>query len=914
VLGEVNRSVEELSRCPAELSACADTVSGRISGVVSAIQSYDITRQQTEHVREALAEIAVTMKASGDEVLPGNTTAALRVQLCQLENIHAAMAAWTTRIDECLESIGTVSQARLERVAPMVLVQEELLSGRLRQIEAIERESAIDNSEAAEALSDLSGLVALAGEHAGIARTTRDRLQVLSFNSIIEARNLGSKADVMLEISRNVARIASDWGVMAEKSGEIRAELQQKMNETHGAIDSLKQEREQAAPNACSEIDSALGDLRTAARCSAGYAAEMAPWTAGLHEHIEAARAISRSIRDMTAEIARSTEQVGEFRQSLMDAGCEGECDLAMLEEQYSRAYTTEIERTIMRSALYGQQEPAEAKAAPKTEANFGALPEWRIRFAPGPDMLRNGSDPLLLIKELAGLGKLKVEASLVAVPPFAELEPQRCYVSWDMTLSTASGADAIRDVFIFVQDNCELSVEPVSPRACEPEPAAPALCAADMTAAALAKERNPQGGRRAYDKPDSAASLRVPAVKLDVLVDLVGELVTVQARLSQLAAERDDAEVSSVAEEVERLASALRENSMNMRMLPIRSTFERFRRLVHDLARDLGKNVELTIEGADTELDKTVIEQLGDPLMHLIRNSMDHGIEAPDARTAQGKRATARIHLAARHAGASVLISVSDDSRGIDSEAVRKRAVERGLTSQDASLTEAEIFEFIFEPGFSTARAVSDVSGRGVGMDVVRKSVDMLRGSIEVASQRGSGTTVTLRLPLTLAIIDGLLVTVAQASFVLPLANTLECIELKESDAEESGGKHIVSVRGEIVPYIRLREYLNLPAARPAIEQIMLVETEGPLRAGGGPGAGQLPDGHQVIGPLFSRRADCFRRHDPRQWHGGPHSRRAAAGAGSHPGHNPELPRAVAHAAARHPTPGSAQARESLA
>ena len=296
--------------------------------------------------------------------------------------------------------------------------------------------------------------------------------------------------------------------------------------------------------------------------------------------------------------------------------------------------------------------------------------------------------------------------------------------------------------MFIFVQDQCDLSIDLLTPkaygnRAAVPQSAAASDCVADLTAAALSRARSPQGGRRAYDKPDAASSIRVPAGKLDSLVDLVGELVTVQARLSEMAAGRDDPEVAAVAEEIERLSAALRENSMNMRMLPIRSTFERFRRLVHDLARDLGKNVELSIEGADTELDKTVIEQLGDPLMHLIRNSMDHGIEPPDVRIAQGKDATARIHLAARHAGASVLISVSDDGRGIDRKAVRRRAIERKLTSEDAEPTDAEIFDFIFQPGFSTAARVTDVSGRGVGMDVVRKHLDMLRGSIDVAVGR---------------------------------------------------------------------------------------------------------------------------------------------------------------------------------
>jgi two-component system chemotaxis sensor kinase CheA len=283
---------------------------------------------------------------------------------------------------------------------------------------------------------------------------------------------------------------------------------------------------------------------------------------------------------------------------------------------------------------------------------------------------------------------------------------------------------------------------------------------------------------------------------------------------------------VAAVAEEIERLTSALRENSMSIRMLPIRATFEKFRRLVHDLARDLCKDVELTIEGAETELDKTVIDQLGDPLMHLIRNSMDHGIEPPDERLRRGKATTAKIQLAARHAGASVLISVSDDGRGIDAEAVRARAVERGLVVSDAVLSKTEINALIFQPGFSTARKVTDVSGRGVGMDVVRQRVDGLRGTIEVDSEFGAGTSVVLRLPLTLAIIDGLLVSVGEARFVLPLAATLECIELTRADVERTHGRHVVNVRDEVIPYIRLREQFRIGDEELEREQIMVVET----------------------------------------------------------------------------------------
>ena len=462
-----------------------------------------------------------------------------------------------------------------------------------------------------------------------------------------------------------------------------------------------------------------------------------------------------------------------------------------------------------------------EPKQAPPVEVN-GIACDWRIRFAPGPELMLNGADPLLLLRELAQLGNLRVTASMAAVPPFCELEPERCYVSWEMVLTTAAGRDAIRDVFIFVEDLCELTIEPAS----SPAPSATSPTA-DATAMALAEHRALSGGRRTYDKADNTSSLRVPAEKLDQFVDLVGELVTVQARLSEIAARHDDPEITEVSEEIERLTSSLRENSMNIRMTPIRATFEKFRRLVHDLARDLNKDVELTIEGADTELDKTVIDRLSDPLMHLIRNSMDHGIEAADVRAAAGKRSTANIRLSARHAGASVLIAVSDDGGGIDAEAVRNRAIEKGLVSANEQLSEGEIYALLFEPGFSTAKQVTDISGRGVGMDVVRQSVESLRGTIDVASKHGQGTSVTLRLPLTLAIIDGLLVKIGDGNFVMPLASTLECIELTREDITKANGKHVAEVRGEILPYIRLREYFNIRSERPEIEQIMVVETE---------------------------------------------------------------------------------------
>lgn len=449
-----------------------------------------------------------------------------------------------------------------------------------------------------------------------------------------------------------------------------------------------------------------------------------------------------------------------------------------------------------------------ESATTQKSASNEAAV-EWEIQFAPGPEFLLNGANPFLLFTELSELGELRARALMDTLPPLSEIDPERCYVRWELSLKTKASEEAIRDVFIFVEDNCELTIAP-----------------AKVRHAAAEKKGKSGGGIRANEKQEKTSSLRVPAEKLDQFVDLVGELVTVQARLSEMATRRDDPEISAVSEEVERLTSALRENSMNIRMTPIRGTFEKFRRLVHDLARELGKDVELTIEGAETELDKTVIDQLSDPLMHLIRNSMDHGLETAQERVACGKSKTGTVHLAARHSGASVLVSVSDDGAGINAEAVRQKAIERGLVAAEDALSESDIYSLLFEPGFSTADKVTDISGRGVGMDVVRQHVEGLRGTIEVSSSKGKGTSFTLRLPLTLAIIDGLLVSVDGSLFVLPLASTLECIELTKEDIRKNNEKHLINVRGEIVPYIRLREYFQKSASRPDIEQIMVVET----------------------------------------------------------------------------------------
>lgn len=515
-----------------------------------------------------------------------------------------------------------------------------------------------------------------------------------------------------------------------------------------------------------------------------------------------------------TAELINLTLAAGDQIKTMLDESA----GRGAVDQARSAGILAELRQLTGVEDSQRETEPA----APAQQRVPGSQPvrDWRIHFRPAPNILLNGTNPLLLLGELRELGQLRITVDTAAIPALGQIEAEHCYLAWDMLLNTTAAPEAIRDVFIFVEDESELTIE----LAVDQVPKAKEQVAAPAPQS-VRDGRVPAG--RGTSGPGTASSIRVSTERLDQLVNLVGELVTLQARLSDVAARLDDPDVLEISEAVDRLTAALRENSMSIRMLPLKTTFERSRRLVHDLGMELHKDVELTIEGADTELDKTVIDQLNDPLVHIIRNSMDHGIETPEARRAAGKPPTGTIHLSARHSGANVLIRISDDGRGLDVERVRARAIEQGLIDGAARLSETEIFSFILAPGFSTAREVTSVSGRGVGMDVVRRSVEGLRGSIDIASKPGAGLTVTLRLPLTLAIIDGLLVRVGQAHFVLPLANSLECVELSGQDILESNGKHLANVRGDLVPYIRLSEYFQMETARPDTEQIMVVETE---------------------------------------------------------------------------------------
>ncbi|MGE4319345.1 MAG: chemotaxis protein CheW [Deferribacterales bacterium] len=489
-------------------------------------------------------------------------------------------------------------------------------------------------------------------------------------------------------------------------------------------------------------------------------------------------------------------------------------------------------------------------------------LKTYRITFKPNRNILLQGCNPMLLIRELKEMGQSSVVIYSHEIPELHELDPEQCYLAWDIILTTDKTEDEIKDVFIFVMDDCELSVTEVDDLSVDErnekkigEILLEKGCLSSSQLNDVLKEKKLLGelmvekGMVTTEALDSAlqeqahiknvrsqkntaaeasSSIRVPSERLDALVDLVGELVTVQARLSQVAGQRNDPEMLKVAEEVERLVWELRDNAMNIRMLEIGSTFSRFKRLVRDLSQELGKEIELVTFGGETEIDKTVIEKLGDPLVHLIRNSIDHGIETPQEREAAGKPPKGHITLQASHAGDSVLIEIIDDGRGINKQAVLSKARAKGLISDSYEPSEKEIFEMIFASGFSTANTVSSVSGRGVGMDVVRKNIEALRGTIDINSAQGVGTSISLKLPLTLAIIDGLLVTIADQFFILPLSIVNECIEFRQSEHESRSGRRIIMVRNELVPFVPLRHFFNMPGETPEIQQIVIISVDG--------------------------------------------------------------------------------------
>ncbi len=470
----------------------------------------------------------------------------------------------------------------------------------------------------------------------------------------------------------------------------------------------------------------------------------------------------------------------------------------------------------------------APAPAAAKAPTGTG----WQIAFSLPVDAMANGTNPLMLLDELRELGDCTIVATTDKVPPLSTLVPTECHVGWNVTLIGDVKRDDIEDVFIFVMDDMELAIEPLAVEGSDDAPADAATIAEAPVAEEIVAIASTVATAPAADTPAARStaraeeSVRVPAGRLDALMDRVGELVIAQSRLSQCANRGQDLVLRSVSEEIERLAGELRDTMMVMRMVPVGSLFSRFRRLIHDLARDTGKTIEFDTAGEATEVDKTVIERLFDPMVHLVRNSCDHGLETPDDRVAAGKPAAGSVKLAAHQAGGEVVITIRDDGRGINRARVRAKAEANGLIQPDQALSDHDLLQMIFAPGFSTAATVTSLSGRGVGMDVVKRTIEGLRGSIDVQSTEGEGSLIALRIPLTLAIIDGLLVRVGTGRYVIPLTAVEECIELSLEDDLRHRGRSLITLREKLVPFLRLREMFATDTRPDPFQKIVVVST----------------------------------------------------------------------------------------
>lgn len=546
-------------------------------------------------------------------------------------------------------------------------------------------------------------------------------------------------------------------------------------------------------------------------------------------------------------------------------------------------ALLARLQRDWLSGARAGSVAGPPAAMPPPIEASGGAAVEtdcWHISLRFGPDVLKNGMDPLSFLRYLGSIGRIeRIETLADAMPAAEQMDPEACYLGFEISFASNADKAAIERVFDFVRDECTLHILPPHSRlddylalinglpedtmrlgeilvkvgaltqaelddglvqqqqpaaaVAEPAPGAEEAAApqigeilvehkvvqAELVEAAVAKQK-----QVTEKKAAEARLIRIQADKLDRLIDLVGELVIAGAGVSLLASRSGMSELVEAASLSSRLVEGIRDAALQLRMVQIGETFNRFNRVVRDTSREMGKEVELVITGGETELDKSMVEKIGDPLMHLVRNAMDHGLEMPAVREAQGKSPRARLELNAFHDSGSIVIEVADDGAGLNRERILAKAIERGLAQPGQALSDAEIFNLIFEPGFSTAEKVTNISGRGVGMDVVRRNIQSLRGSVDVSSTAGQGSRFAIRLPLTLAIIDGFLVGVGDAAYVIPLDSVVECIELAADGIE----RDYVNLRGEVLPLVRLRQMFAIEGEAPPRQNVVVVQYAG--------------------------------------------------------------------------------------
>lgn len=536
-----------------------------------------------------------------------------------------------------------------------------------------------------------------------------------------------------------------------------------------------------------------------------------------------------------------------------------------------------------VRQSAAPQHSAVATPSEPRVENSGGGLVDndnWHISLRFSRDVLRNGMDPLSFFRYLGTLGEIvRITTISDAMPPAAEMDAESCYLGYEINFKSAADKAAIEGVFDFVHDDCDIHILPPHSRVADFVEMIKDLPEEDLRLGEIlvrcgtltrhelemvleiqaqqdARVENASGEHQKHlgeiavelgmvqpevveaalekqkqtkdTKAKQQQLVRVDAEKLDLLINLIGELVIAGAGVNILAQHSGQPALLESVSTLGRLVEEVRDSALNLRMVQIGDTFNRFQRVVRDVSKDLGKDIALLIGGAETELDKMVVEKIGDPLTHLVRNSMDHGIENAELRAQRGKPAQGTVRLNAYHESGSIVIEVSDDGGGLNHERILAKAIEKGIVAPNQALSEQEVFRLIFEAGFSTADKVSNISGRGVGMDVVRRNIEALRGNIEIESQYTVGTTIRIRLPLTLAIIDGFLVGVGDSSFVIPLDMVVECVEMSEQDRQALSERNYVNLRNEVLPFIRLRDLFETGGEAQRRENIVVVQYAG--------------------------------------------------------------------------------------
>lgn len=501
-------------------------------------------------------------------------------------------------------------------------------------------------------------------------------------------------------------------------------------------------------------------------------------------------------------------------------------------EEPIDDAGVSEVKQ-LLQQELDGSSVASETESASAKSETIDSSIEsgWQINFVPHQTMFHTGNDPVRILRELSEMGDYTPKADFNNLPDFDEIDPESSYLGWDVTLWGGINREQIEDVFAWVDDECDLTLDNFAEHDLQPvvidvdESVVPAT-------ASLKKSKSSKSAKASSE----SSSIRVGIDKVDAVINLVGELVITQSMLSTLGENFDMGQIQKLKDgltQLEQNTRELQEDVMRMRMLSVSFVFSRFPRMVRDLSQKLGKEIELMMSGENTEIDKTVIEKISDPLVHLVRNSVDHGIEMPEVRISAGKPALGTVTLNAFHKGSNIVIEVKDDGKGLDHEILFQKAVEKGVISANAQLSKEQIFNLIFEPGFSTAEQLSDVSGRGVGMDVVRKNIASLGGSVDITSELGVGSTMTVRLPLTLAILDGQSVAVGNQVYIVPLASIIESIQVNSGMINKMAGQGETFVlRGEYISIIRLGTVFNIDSKAKELDEglLVVVESEGRL------------------------------------------------------------------------------------